>query len=178
MCRKDSVSSMFPCEQLPEELCYDFLGWFLCETGDCEDLTLCIIQKSPIIVYISFNRSRSLTQMWQLSSTYSILLVKVFSISPRPKRHISTTLISWCKFSKCEISKGALDPYLSYCNRAVYDISNKGSFESIPTWLSKARSRRPLNASPLAGVLVANKVRLKHLDCTLKICSFSSTMPE
>jgi len=43
-------------------------------------------------------------------------------------------------------------------SRAVYDVANKGSFESVPTWLSKARSRRPPNSPPLQGVLVANKV--------------------
>ena len=41
----------------------------------------------------------------------------------------------------------------------VYDVSNKGSFESVSTWLSKARSRRAPGAPRLAGVLVANKVK-------------------
>ena len=41
---------------------------------------------------------------------------------------------------------------------AVYDVTNKESFDAIQPWLSKARSRRPPGAPQLPGVLVANKI--------------------
>ena len=44
---------------------------------------------------------------------------------------------------------------------AVYDVTNKESFDAVMTWLSKARSRRPPGAPPLPGVLVANKIDLR-----------------
>ena len=49
--------------------------------------------------------------------------------------------------------------YFEHANfvMAVYDVSNKESFDAIQTWLSKARSRRP----QLPGVLVANKIDLR-----------------
>ena len=40
-------------------------------------------------------------------------------------------------------------------------MANKGSFDAVGSWLSKARSRRPPGSPPLPGVLVANKVDLR-----------------
>jgi len=110
-------------------------------------------------------------------------LVQSFHSGNYPKNYIMTSWVDFCvKQVKVPDTDVAVELYLfdtagqSVFNQtdadtayfenvnfvmAVYDVSNKGSFESINTWLSRAKSRRPPNAPPLPGVLVANKVDLR-----------------
>lgn len=44
----------------------------------------------------------------------------------------------------------------------VYDVSNRDSFESCGRWLQGVRAALPSAATPLPGVLVANKAELRE----------------
>ena len=45
---------------------------------------------------------------------------------------------------------------------AVYDVSEKVSFDSVEAWVQKVRAQRPPGSAPLNGVLIANKVDLRE----------------
>jgi len=115
-------------------------------------------------------------------------LVQNFHTNNYPKNYVMTSWVDFCvKQVKIPDTNVAVELYLfdtagqSVFNQseadtayfenvnfvmAVYDVSNKESFESVPTWLSKARTRRSPSAPPLEGVLVANKVDLRGDDPT------------
>jgi len=110
-------------------------------------------------------------------------LVQLFHKGAFPKNYVMTSWVDFCvKQVNIPDTNAAVELYLFDCAgqsvfstteaniayfdnvsavMAVYDVSNKESFDSMRTWLSKVRSRRPPTAPPLPGVLVANKVDLR-----------------